>query len=159
MALRTKLSFAARALAAMLLISAMLVAWTQSQGSAQAASNRPTPGGRAVYVRVIDGETVEDLRSETVYRLANIDAARLNATCPAEARIGDRAAAMAGALVARARSLDLRATGDADRFGRPTAYVAADGSDIGEALVSQGFGRPMRKDGQPWCDADGGLNL
>jgi endonuclease YncB( thermonuclease family) len=158
MALRSKFAFAARIVAALLLVSAITLVWAQSQGPAQAESS-PRSNSPAAYVRVIDGESIEDLRSATIYRLANVDAARAGAACAAEAEVGDRGAAMAGALIARARSFELRPTGASDRFGHPTAYVAADGRDIGEALVDQGFGRPARDDGRPWCDANGDLIL
>jgi len=143
----------------LLLVSAMLIAWTQSQGSAQAQSTGPQAASPAIYVRVIDGATIEDLRSATIYRIADVQAAPRDAACAAEARLGDRAAALAGALVARARTLELRATGDADRSGRPMAYLTADGRDIGEALIAQGFGRPARDNARPWCDNEGGLIL
>jgi endonuclease YncB( thermonuclease family) len=160
MALRSKIAFAARIAAALLLVSVITLVWAQSQGPAQAESS-PRSNSPSFYVRVLDGETIEDLRSAVVYRLANVDAARAGsgAACAAEAAIGDRGAAMARALIARARSFELRPTGAVDDFGHPTAYVAADGRDLGEALVDQGFGRPARDDGRPWCDPNGDLIL
>jgi len=157
---RFRYAFAARALAATLLVSVMVLVWAQSQGPAQAESapRNPSPSAR---VRVIDGETIEDLRSATFYRLANVDTARSEAgvACAAERRIADRAAATTGALISRARRLDLIPTGELDRAGQPTAYISADGRDLGEALIARGFGRPERQSGRPWCDAGGALNL
>ena len=159
MALRIRFGFAAKLAAAIALAGVMLLAWTQSQGAAQAEATRQA--NPAVFVRVVDGETIEDLRSSTLYRLANVDAARSGdrVACAAERRMGDRAAALTEALVARARRLDVLPTGKADAAGRPTAFVVADGRDLGEALVAQGFGRPIRDDGRAWCDAGGALIL
>ncbi|MFT3728644.1 MAG: hypothetical protein QM759_12540 [Terricaulis sp.] len=160
MALRKRFSFAARALAATLFLTGILLLWAQSQVPAQAesASRKPSP---ASFVRILDGETIEDLRSDVVYRLANVDTARADThiACTAERRIADRAAATTVALVSRARRIDVRPTGERDGAGQPTAYIAADGRDLGEALIDRGFGRPERDSGQPWCDAGGGLIL
>lgn len=160
MALRTKFAFAARALAATLFLAGILLLWAQSQGPAQAESAHRDPGP-AARVRIIDGETIEDLRTATIYRLANVDTARDDAgvACAAERRIADRAAATTGALVSRARRLDVLPTGGFDRAGQPTAYISADGRDLGEALIARGFGRPERQGGRAWCDASGALNL
>ena len=160
MAHRIRVALAARAAAAVLLATAIIIAWTQSQGAAQAESARGTTADGAV-VRVVDGETIEDLRTDAIYRLDNIDTGRADqrAGCASERRIGDRAAAAASALVARARQLQVLPTGKVDRAGRPTAFVLADGRDLGEALIARGFARPIRDDGQPWCDADGALIL
>lgn len=157
---RFKYAFAARALAATLLLTVMVLVWAQSQGPAQAESAHRADSA-SMHVRVIDGETLEDLRSATVYRLANVDTARDDArtACAAERRIADRAAATTGALVSRARRLDVLPTGERDRAGELTAYVTADGRDLGETLIARGFGRPERQTGRPWCDAAGALNL
>jgi endonuclease YncB( thermonuclease family) len=160
MALRTRFAFAARALAALAFLTGMLLVWAQSQGPAQAESAHLNPSP-AAYVRIIDGETIEDTRSATIYRLANVDTARAEESiaCTAEQRVADRAAAATVALISRARRLDVLPTGERDPSGRATAYVTADGRDLGEALIDRGFGRPERDSGQPWCDAGGGLIL
>lgn len=157
---RFKYAFAARTVAATLLLSVMLLVWAQSQGPAQAEApaRHPSP---VSFVHVIDGETIQDLRSNAIYRLANVDTARdeTRLACQAEQRIADRAEATTGALIARARRIDVLPTGDLDRAGHATAYVVADGRDLGEALIARGFGRPERDSGTPWCDATGGLIL
>lgn len=159
MALRTKFAFAARAIAATLFLAGILLLWAQSQSPAQAESAHRAPSP-AASIRVIDGETIEDLHAATIYRLANVDTAREAAhACAAEQRIAARAAATTGSLVSRARRLDVLPTGERDRTGQLTAYVTADGRDLGEALIARGFGRSERQSGRPWCDAAGALNL
>ena len=157
---RFRYGIAARALAAAALLSVILLVWAQSQAPAQAqsANDRSSP---ASFVRIIDGETIQDLRSNATYRLANADTAREDAriTCQAERRIADRAEATTGALIARARRLDVLPTGELDEVGRPTAYILADGRDLGEALIARGFGRPERNSASPWCDTSGSLIL
>jgi endonuclease YncB( thermonuclease family) len=160
MALRKRFAFAARALAATFFLAGILLLWAQQQvpAQAQSAQRKPSP---AAYVHIIDGETIEDLRAATIYRLANVEIAGAEAgvACPAAARIGERATAATVALIARARRLEVLPTGQRDPSGRPTAYIAADGHDLGEALIDRGFGRPERDMGQPWCDAAGALVL
>src|SRR5262249_53707449 len=105
MAPRMKFAFAARVLAALLIIGAMTLAWTQSQGAARAEANpRPVHHVASEAIRVLDAETIQDV-SGVVYRLENIDAAAAGARaqCAGERDMGDNAAAEARALVGRAR--------------------------------------------------------
>lgn len=158
MALRTRFAFAARAFAALAFLTGILLLWAQSQVPAQAESAHRPPSPAAL-VRILDAETIQDLRTSAIYRLANVDTARGALACSAAQRVADRANATTVALISRARRLDVLPTGDRDPSGHATAYIAADGHDLGEALIDRGFGRPERDAAQPWCDASGELIL
>jgi endonuclease YncB( thermonuclease family) len=135
-------------------------AQTTQLASADAPGN---PGGRraivADRVRVVDGDTLEDVGSDIVYRLVNIDTAETGsrARCSAERDLGDRATEAVRALVSHARRIELRPTGRIDRYGRTIAFVVIDGRDMGETLMAEGLARPWRGRREPWCDADGNL--
>ena len=110
-------------------------------------------------MRVIDGDTLEDLSDDITYRLVNIDTPETGsrARCDAERTLGDRATEAARSLVAHARQLELRPTGRIDRYGRTIAFVLIDGRDMGETLIAEGLARPWRGRREPWCDANGNL--
>jgi endonuclease YncB( thermonuclease family) len=110
-------------------------------------------------VRVIDGDTIEDLRTEITYRLVNIDTPETGsrAQCAAERALGNRATEAVRLLIARTERLELRPTGRMDRYGRTIAFVLLDGRDMGETLIAEGLARPWRGRREPWCDASGNL--
>lgn len=113
----------------------------------------------AARIRVIDGDTIEDMRDDITYRLVNIDTPETGsrARCAAERALGNRATEAARSLFARARQLELRPTGRLDRYGRTIAFVLIDGRDMGETLIADGLARPWRGRREPWCDVNGGL--
>lgn len=113
----------------------------------------------AARVRVVDGDTIEDLHADVTYRLVNIDTPETGsrARCSAERTLGDRATEAARTLIAHARQLELRPTGRIDRYGRTIAFVLIDGRDMGETLMAEGLARPWRGRREPWCDANGNL--
>jgi len=118
------------------------------------------PSGRVgARMRVIDGDTLEDMREDITYRLVNIDTPETGprARCAAERALGNRATEAARSLVERARRLELRPTGRQDRYGRTIAFVLVDGRDMGETLIAEGLARPWRGRREPWCDANGDL--
>lgn len=108
--------------------------------------------------RVIDGDTLEDLGADITYRIVNIDTPETGsrARCQAERDLGNRATQQARALVS-AGTVELRATGRIDRYGRTIAFVLIDGRDLGETLIADGLARPWRGRREPWCDAGGNL--
>ena len=110
-------------------------------------------------IRIIDGDTMEDLRQEITYRLVNIDTPETGsrARCTAERTLGDRATQAARTLVSQAQRLEFRPTGRIDRYGRTIAFVVIDGHDMGETLIAEGLARPWRGRREPWCDASGNL--
>ena len=110
-------------------------------------------------LRVVDGDTLEDMASDITYRLVNIDTPETGsrARCTAERNLGDRATAAARALISQARRIELNATGRIDRYGRTIAFVVIDGQDMGETLMAEGLARPWRGRREPWCDANGNL--
>jgi endonuclease YncB( thermonuclease family) len=110
-------------------------------------------------LRVIDGDTLEDMGDDITYRLVNIDTPETGprARCDAERSLGDRATEAARSLIAHARQLEFRPTGRIDRYGRTIAFVLIDGRDMGETLIAEGFARPWRGRREPWCDSNGNL--
>jgi len=116
-------------------------------------------GDVAARIRVIDGDTIEDMREDITYRLVNIDTPETGsrARCAAERAAGNRATEAARSLFARARQFELRPTGRLDRYGRTIAFVLIDGRDMGETLIADGLARPWRGRREPWCDAGGNL--
>jgi micrococcal nuclease len=110
-------------------------------------------------IRVIDGDTLEDMSADITYRLVNIDTPETGsrARCAAERELGDRATRTARTLITNARAFETRPTGRIDRYGRTIAYVRVDGRDLGETLIADGLARPWRGRREPWCNADGSL--
>lgn len=110
-------------------------------------------------LRVIDGDTLEDMGEDVTYRIVNIDTPETGprARCPAERALGDRATQVVRAMVAGAGRLEFRPTGRIDRYGRTIAFVLIDGRDLGETLIAEGLARPWRGRREPWCDAGGNL--
>ncbi len=136
--------------------------------SLPSARGEPTGEEKSVSVReraqsgrfrVIDGDTLEDLRSDITYRVVNIDTPETGsrARCEAERELGNRATRQARALIGAATDLELRPTGRIDRYGRTIAFVVIDGRDLGETLIAEGLARPWRGRREPWCDAGGNL--
>lgn len=110
-------------------------------------------------VQVIDGDTIQDLRTQTTYRIVNIDTpeAGRNARCAAERRLAARATARTRALISAAHEVSTEPVGRIDTYGRTIARVLIDGRDLGEALIAEGLARPWRGRRQPWCASDGRL--
>lgn len=128
----------------------------QTQLASTEAPRVDTPGSR---IRVIDGDTIEDMRDDITYRLVNIDTPETGsrARCSAERALGNRATEAVRTLISQAERLELRPTGRIDRYGRTIAFVVIDGQDMGETLISEGLARPWRGRREPWCDASGNL--
>lgn len=110
-------------------------------------------------IRVIDGDTLEDLATDTVYRIENIDTPETGprARCVAERELGERATEEARSLVQNAIAFEIRPTGRIDRYGRSIALIQIDGRDFGDTLIARGVARPWRGRREPWCDAAGAL--
>lgn len=135
-------------------------AQTTQLANANASSTLRGRGGAvAERMRVIDGDTLEDMRADITYRLVNIDTPETGsrARCVAERELGDRATEAVRSLISAARQLELRPTGRIDRYGRTIAFVLIDGRDMGETLIADGLARPWRGRREPWCDASGNL--
>lgn len=128
----------------------------QTQLASAEAPRVQTAGSR---IRVIDGDTIKDMREDITYRLVNIDTPETGsrARCAAERALGNRATEAARTLISQAERLELRPTGRIDRYGRTIAFVVIDGHDMGETLIAEGLARPWRGRREPWCDATGNL--
>ncbi|MEZ5972250.1 MAG: thermonuclease family protein [Hyphomonadaceae bacterium] len=125
----------------------------------RAESNTQSSGVVAGRIRVVDGDTIEDMSSDIVYRLVNIDTPETGprARCTAERELGNRATQAVRTLISEAQRVELNATGRIDRYGRTIAFVVIDGRDMGETLMAEGLARPWRGRREPWCDAEGNL--
>ena len=132
----------------------------EAQTTQLASTEAPRPARAAAErIRVIDGDTMEDMREDITYRVVNIDTPETGsrARCTAERSLGNRATEAARTLVSQAQRLEFRATGRIDRYGRTIAFVLIDGRDMGETLIAEGLARPWRGRREPWCDASGNL--
>jgi endonuclease YncB( thermonuclease family) len=128
--------------------------------SAEAPRNLRGRGAAAAdRIRVIDGDTLEDMRDDITYRIVNIDTPETGsrARCSAERELGNRATATVRTLISQTRRIDVRPTGRTDRYGRTIAFVVLDGHDMGETLIAAGLARPWRGRRERWCDSSGNL--
>jgi micrococcal nuclease len=128
--------------------------------SAEAPRNLRGRGAAAAdRIRVIDGDTLEDMRDDITYRIVNIDTPETGsrARCSAERELGNRATATVRTLISQTRRVDVRPTVRTDRYGRTIAFVVLDGHDMGETLIAAGLARPWRGRREPWCDSSGNL--
>lgn len=107
----------------------------------------------------MDGDTFEDRRTGTRYRLVNVDTPETGdrTRCRAERRLGQRATQRTRALIAEAQNLTLHPTGRVDAYGRQVVRVLVDGRDLGEALIADGLARAWHGRREPWCARDGAL--
>lgn len=121
-------------------------------------SGRSVSAGIAAQrLRVVDGDTLEDMAANVTYRVVNIDTpeAGQRARCSAERNLANRATQQVRTLLSRAAAVELQPTGRIDRYGRTIAFVLIDGRDLGEMLIAEGLARPWRGRREPWCDANG----
>lgn len=135
-------------------------AQTTQVASAEAPRTLRGRGNTAAdRMRVIDGDTLEDMREDITYRVVNIDTPETGsrARCTAERELGNRATATVRTLISQTRRVDVRPTGRTDRYGRTIAFVVLDGHDMGETLIAAGLARPWRGRREPWCDTSGNL--
>lgn len=142
----------------------VLFAWAIWTGFAaypwQLAANLCAGRPRAMAAPwVIDGDTIDDLRTGARYRLANIDAPETgnHARCHYERTRGEEAKRVAIMLVRSAAHVTVRKTWRVDRYRRRVAYVLIDGDDLGELLMRRGLARPWRGRRRRWCGKNGGL--
>jgi endonuclease YncB( thermonuclease family) len=98
--------------------------------------------------RVIDGDTLR-LDGETV-RLADIDTPELHRPeCDAERMLARLAAERLAALL-QGREITLEREGQ-DRYGRTLARLMADGRNVGEILITEGYAVPWAGRRHDWC--------
>ncbi len=118
-----------------------------------------TPGILVERLRVVDGDTVDDLSTGIRYRLANIDCPETEdrAKCYRERIRGEQAKGAAEMLVSTATKMEVRPTGKIDRYGRTVAYLHLDGRDFGELMIERGFAVAWAGKRQNWCGPHGGL--
>jgi micrococcal nuclease len=108
---------------------------------------------------VVDGDTIRDNATKTIYRLQNIDCPETDerAKCDPERKQGERAKFEALRLLKGAKTIIVRPTGKIDPYGRSIAAVHVDGLDFGQLMIDRGFARPWRGVREDWCGPNGGL--
>jgi len=74
------------------------------------------------------------------------------AGCWAEALAAKQATQWVRQVVRGADAVTVRPTEKMDADGRTFAYVAFDGADLGELLVTQGLAAPVTPEPFSWCD-------
>jgi endonuclease YncB( thermonuclease family) len=116
-------------------------------------------------IQVIDGDTIRT--NGLRYRLVGFDAPEtINAKCPKERALGDRATARLKAIVSR-DSLELTEVRcscppgtegtQSCNYGRRCGVLKANGEDVGQILIREGLARPYAcgsygcPQQQPWC--------
>ncbi|HVK81363.1 MAG TPA: thermonuclease family protein, partial [Verrucomicrobiae bacterium] len=92
--------------AAYVILFALGAAGTVAFMPMMSASGEQRSGPPARYIRVIDGDTLEDMTDDITYRLVNIDTPETGgrASCPAEREQGEAATQAVRDLIANAQS-------------------------------------------------------
>lgn len=99
---------------------------------------------------VVDGDTFW-LHGEKV-RIADINAPEtVQARCPREQALGQRAKLRLLALLNSGRFELVADRRDRDRYGRLLRVVQRDGRSIGATLVAEGLAEPWRGKRSDWC--------
>lgn len=148
-------AFGARALSEQAALSAPRIGWTAAAiyGAGLAASLALG----SEQIRVVDGDTIA--RGERSIRILGLDAPESwpsAAGCDAERARGRSAAATLRRLIDTASEIEIRHTGELDRYGRLLARLIIDGEDAAELMIAAGFARPyggkagLRR--RPWPD-------
>jgi micrococcal nuclease len=135
--------------------------YRRQQHSYQPAPRRLQDTSPVVLTRfwVVDGDTVQDNATKTIYRLQNIDCPETDerAKCYRERKQGERAKFEAVRLLKGAKAVIVRPTGKIDPYGRSIAAIDVDGLDFGQLMIDRGFARPWRGVREDWCGPNGGL--
>jgi len=144
---------------ALVLTISFFVLLNSAAPPANAEPTTPANTAPTQNIRVIDGDTLEDMTTDITYRLVNIDTPETGSRphCTAERNLGNQATQTARTLITAARQFETRPTGRIDRYGRTIAFVIVDGRDLGETLIAGGLARPWRGRREPWCDPFGNL--
>lgn len=132
------------------------ISWTEPVSSAP--EPRAAQLHQGMRVRVIDGDTIEDLGTGERIRLPNIDTPETGerAQCRAERQAGE-AATRAAREITSGSIVTVQRTGRIDQYGRTIGFVLVDGRDLGVTLMERGLARPWRGRREPWCGPDGRL--
>lgn len=98
-----------------------------------------------------DGDTVE--AGELVIRLAGVDAPETwRPACERERMLGKLATGNLAMLVKSAEALEYCPTGEPPSWGRTIAHVLADGRNVGDQLIVDGYARRWTGRKESWCD-------
>ena len=106
---------------------------------------------RAVEVEVISGDAFRLGPAE--WRIANIDAPRIEGTCQAEMQLGRLAQAKLAEFLARGE-MEIAPTGERDLFRRAMARVRIDGADVGEKMLAENLAQ-RHGQARPLCQTSG----
>ncbi|MBI1360468.1 MAG: hypothetical protein GC155_09340 [Alphaproteobacteria bacterium] len=128
-------------------------------------SSRPSASSTAEAVlkrvRVIDGDTIQEMRTGVRYRIENIDAPETGerAKCFRERQAGEVAKQTARTIFERAGRIVARPIGRDDVYGRTVARIDVDGQDFGTIMIQKGLARPWGGEKEVWCGPKGGLAM
>ncbi len=82
-------------------------------------------------------------------RIANIDAADVVARCPAESAIAQEAKLQLMSILNGSTFVLARVSGEKDHAS--TAFVTANGKDVGKRMMNNHHARALEQPPQPWC--------
>jgi micrococcal nuclease len=161
-----------RLLVSVAIVSAIVLAlavvyWFPFGSAGDATTTTPATRIGRGQIQIVDGDTIR--ANGYTYRLVGFDTPEtVDAKCPQERVLGNRAAARLGALVAQ-HSLRLSlvevscscAPGTHGtrfcNYGRRCGVLKANGEDVGQILIREGLARPFLCGNfycpkrQPWC--------
>jgi endonuclease YncB( thermonuclease family) len=104
--------------------------------SAAALAALVASSAMAAEVEVITGDSFRV--AEKQWRIANIDAPRIEGTCDQEARLGVLAQAKLAELLGQGE-MEIAPQGGRDRWDRALALVRMNGADVGEKMIAAGL--------------------
>lgn len=98
---------------------------------------------------VIDGDTLRQGKDRL--RLLHIDAPETHEPrCPAERRKGKQATARLRQLIRSAWDVQVRDSGERDKYGRRLVDLYLDGKDVGDILIAEGLAVPWEPGSAAW---------
>jgi endonuclease YncB( thermonuclease family) len=124
----------------------------EQEGAPQPAATSPGPvsGSYQSSLRVVDGDTFW-LGGDKI-RIADIDTPELEARCPSELALAQRATRrLEGLLDEGPFEMSPIAGRDEDRYGRKLRILTRNGRSLGDVLVAEGLARTWTGQRQPWC--------
>lgn len=105
-----------------------------------------------VTLRIWSGDTFIMHRlgpHEERIRIANIDAADVVARCPTEATVAQDAKLQLMSILSNSTFVLARVSGERDRTS--TAFVTANGRDVGKSMMDRRHARPHEQPERRWC--------
>jgi endonuclease YncB( thermonuclease family) len=133
--------------------------WAKHAKERRERSAEFVTGKPVTRIRVVDGDTIENMDDGVRYRVANIDCPETDdrAACYRERIKGEQAKGAAEIIFATAKLVEIRPVGRIDRHGRTVAYLRVDDRDYGRLMIERGFAVEWNGSRGRWCGESGGL--